>query len=210
MKSRTQKVRLKVCGITSLEDAQAALSVGADFLGFNFYSKSPRFIALERARSIIEKLEGQATTVGIFVNEPGPDEVLKKAQTSGVEMIQLHGDEDARFCEQVGPDRVIKALRVGNDFDPQQVVDVPARAILLDAFDKELYGGTGLTANWKIAAKAAQLATVILAGGLGPENIASAIREVQPYAVDVNSGVEISPGRKDIGKLQSLRLEMDK
>ncbi len=158
MKSRTQKVRLKVCGITSLEDAQAALSVGADFLGFNFYSKSPRFIALERARSIIEKLEGQATTVGIFVNEPGPDEVLKKAQTSGVEMIQLHGDEDARFCEQVGPDRVIKALRVGNDFDPQQVVDVPARAILLDAFDKELYGGTGLTANWKIAGQAAQLA----------------------------------------------------
>jgi phosphoribosylanthranilate isomerase len=209
MNRPSERVRLKVCGITSLADARAALSAGADFLGFNFYEKSPRFITLESARSIIKELGGQATTVGIFVNEAGPDEVREKALVSGVELLQLHGDEDALFCEQVGPDRVIKALRVGIDFDPQDVVGFPAKAILLDAYDAKLYGGTGLTVDRSKASQAAKLAPVILAGGLGPGNIAAAIREVRPYAVDVNSGVEVSPGRKDVGKLRAIRSEMD-
>ena len=190
--------------------ARAALNAGADFLGFNFYVKSPRFTTLENAHGLsLRNLEDKATTVGIFVNEAGPDVVREKAQASGVDLIQLHGDEDARFCKQLGPDRVIKALRVGIDFDPQQVVGFPAKAILLDAFDAKLYGGTGLTVNWTKASEAAKLAPVILAGGLGPGNIAAAIREVRPYAVDVNSGVEISPGRKDIEKLRAIRSEID-
>jgi len=202
-------VKLKVCGITSLEDARVAIACDAEFLGFNFYRKSPRYIAPENARTIIEQLPDNITTVGIFVNEPRPEDVVQILQTSGARMAQLHGDEDAAYCAAVGPEYVIKALRVGDDFDARQVLDTPAAAILLDAFDKTLYGGTGKTANWDVAREAATLVKLFLAGGLSPENIAEAIRAVEPFAVDVNSGVEYAPGKKDAAKLKRLKEEME-
>jgi phosphoribosylanthranilate isomerase len=119
-------------------------------------------------------------------------------------MAQLHGDESPDYCAGVGAERVIKALRAGDDFDARRVLDYPASAVLLDAFDAKLYGGTGRTANWTIAREAARLTRVFLAGGLSPDNIVEAIRAVEPFAVDVNSGVESAPGRKDANKLHDL------
>lgn len=203
-------VKLKVCGITSLQDARAAIDCGADYLGFNFYSASPRFIEPAQAREIIEQLPRRIIPVGVFVNEPRPEDVIIRMHETRVQMAQLHGDEDADYCRRVGAERVIKAMRTGDDFNPDSIYGYPARAILLDAFDKNLYGGTGKTANWKTARRAARLATVFLAGGLSPENIAEAIRAVEPYAVDVNSGVESEPGKKDLPRLRLLREEMEK
>ncbi len=202
------KVRLKVCGITSIEDAREAIDCGAQYLGFNFYRPSPRFIEPASARAIIEQLPRTVTTVGIFVNEPRPENVVVLMHESGVQMAQLHGDEDAAYCRRVSAERVIKAMRVAEDFDPKVVSGFPARAILLDAFDKNLYGGTGKTTNWQLARQAAKLANIFLAGGLSPENIVEAIRTVEPFAVDVNSGVEVEPGRKDAAKLRGLMEEL--
>jgi phosphoribosylanthranilate isomerase len=204
------KVKLKVCGITSLADAQDAISCGAKYLGFNFYPKSPRYIAPATAQFIIERLPREIITVGIFVNEPRPEGVIEILRVSGALMAQLHGDEDRYYCERVGADRVIKALRTDDDFDVRSVSGFPASAILLDAFDAKLYGGTGKTANWEMAREAAKFARVFLAGGLSPGNVAEAIRAVEPFAVDVNSGVESSPGKKDKVKLLKLREEMEK
>jgi len=196
--------KLKVCGITSLKDARAAVACGAHYLGFNFYRESPRYVEPRAAREIIEQLPREIITVGVFVNEYGPGDVIEILRVSGAQVAQLHGDEDAGYCAAVGAERVIKALRAGEDFNPRRVLDYPAAAILLDAFDKTLYGGTGKTANWQIAHEAAKLTRLFLAGGLSPENIADAIRAVAPFGVDVNSGVESAPGVKDERKLRAL------
>lgn len=201
--------KLKICGITSLADARAAIAVGAEYLGFNFYRKSPRYLTPDAARAIIAQLPEDVLTVGIFVNEVQPQAVLASLQAANVQLAQLHGDEDPAYCAAVGAERVIKALRVGDGFEAQQVLGYPARAILLDAFDKNLYGGTGKTANWNVAREVAQLVPLFLAGGLSPDNIAAAIRAVQPFAVDVNSGVERAPGHKDPDKLRQLKQEME-
>lgn len=202
-------IKLKICGITSLEDARAAIDCGAEFLGFNFYRTSPRYVSPEAARAIIQELPGDIAAVGIFVNEAQPRDVIEILQTSGAQMAQLHGDESPEYCSAVGAGRVIKALRVGDDFDARQVLNYPAWAILLDAFDKKLYGGTGKTANWEIAHEAARLVKLFLAGGLSPENIVEAIGAVRPFAVDVNSGVESAPGKKDVGRLKKLKEELE-
>ncbi len=202
-------VRLKVCGITSLADAQAALACGAQYLGFNFYPPSPRYISPEAARAIIADLPDSVVSVGIFVNEPTPAAVLELLRRSGAQLAQLHGDETPAYCAQVGAERVIKALRAGPDFDPPTALSFPATAILLDAFDKRLYGGTGKVADWTVARQTARLTRLFLAGGLSPENIAEAVRSVEPFAVDVNSGVESAPGVKDAGRLQLLKQALD-
>jgi phosphoribosylanthranilate isomerase len=201
-------VKLKVCGLTSLEDARAAIDCGAEYLGFIFYPKSPRYIAPQSARAIIERLPEDIISVGVFVNEPRPEDVDGILRASGARMAQLHGDESPAYCAVVGVERVIKAFRVGDDFDARRVLDYPASAVLLDAFDAKLYGGTGRTANWAIARETAKLTSVFLSGGLSPENIVEAIRAVEPFAVDVNSGVETAPGRKDASKLQALHHKM--
>ncbi len=201
-------VKLKVCGITNYEDAVAAIEVGAEFLGFNFYPPSPRYIAPTAAREIIAQLPPEIISVGVFVNEASPADVLQKLALSSASVAQLHGDEDELYCRMVGASRVIKALRVGSQFDPVSLTGVPAAAVLIDAYDEKLYGGTGKTSNWEIAADIAQSISVFLAGGLSPENIREAVRAVQPYAVDVNSGVEQYPGRKDKEKLQALRFAL--
>lgn len=198
-------VKLKVCGITSLTDALAAVSCGAEYLGFNFYPKSPRYIAPAAARALVEQLPSGVVSIGVFVNAASPETVLDLMRQSGVQLAQLHGDEDAAYCAAVGAERVIKALRVSDDFDVHCVKQYPAAAILLDAYDKKLYGGTGKTANWSLAREAARLTKIFLAGGLSPDNIAEAIRAVEPFAVDVNSGVESAPGVKDAKKLQALK-----
>ena len=198
-------VKLKICGITNLEDASAAIMSGAEYLGFNFYIKSPRFIAPAAAREIIKQLPGEIITIGIFVNLPRPEDVLETLQASGAQMAQLHGDEDADYCLRVGRERVIKALRIDDHFDVNCVLDYPASAILLDAYHENLFGGTGKIANWAIAREAARLTRIFLAGGLTPDNVAEAIRTVQPFALDVNSGVESTPGRKDENKLRKLK-----
>lgn len=198
-------VKLKVCGITSLADALAAVSCGAEYLGFNFYPKSPRYIAPEAARALVERLPSGVVSIGVFVNAASPETVLDLMRQSGVQFAQLHGDEDAAYCAAVGAERVIKALRVSDDFDVHCVQQYPATAILLDAYDKKLYGGTGKTANWTLAREAARLTRIFLAGGLSPDNIVEAIRAVEPFAVDVNSGVERAPGVKDAKKLQALK-----
>ncbi len=202
-------IKLKICGITSLEDARAAIDCGAEYLGFNFYPRSPRYIAPETARRIIDRLPGEIINVGIFVNEPHPKNVIEIMTESGVVIAQLHGDEDADYCRRVGAQHVIKALRVHEDFDLRSIFKYPSAAILLDAFDKNLYGGTGKTANWEIARQAAAKTRVFLAGGLSPENIAGAIHAVQPFAVDINSGVESAPGRKDLDKLRRLKQKIE-
>jgi phosphoribosylanthranilate isomerase len=197
-------VKLKVCGVTSLEDARASVDCGAEYLGFNFYPKSPRYISPAAARAVIERLPDDVVSVGVFVNEPRPEDVDEILRVSGARMAQLHGDESPDYCASLGAERVIKALRVGDDFDARRVLDYPASAILLDAFDAKLYGGTGKTANWVVAREAARLTRIFLAGGLSPENIAEAIRAVEPFGVDVNSGVESAPGRKSPDKLETL------
>jgi phosphoribosylanthranilate isomerase len=202
-------VKLKVCGVTSLEDARAAIDCGAEYLGFNFYTKSPRYIAPPSARDIIERLPDGVIGVGVFVNETRPEDVVEILRASGARMAQLHGDESPDYCASVGAGRVIKALRISEDFDSRRVLDYPAAAILLDAFDAKLYGGTGKTADWAIAREAARLTRVFLAGGLSPDNIIEAIRAVEPFAVDVNSGVESAPGRKDASKLRRLKEKME-
>ena len=202
------QVKLKVCGITSYEDACACLEVGAEFLGFNFFPPSPRYIAPQEAAAIINKLPREIISVGVFVNLPEPADVLEILAISGAEIAQLHGDEDAAYCRRVGMSRVIKAIRPGLNFDPESLIGFPAEALLVDTFDKKLFGGTGRLANWDIAAEIAENSNMFLAGGLSPENIGEAIAAVHPFAVDVNSGVEFAPGKKDKTKLQELRLAM--
>jgi phosphoribosylanthranilate isomerase len=206
----SETVKLKVCGITSLPDAQDAVSCGAAYLGFNFYPKSPRYIDPATAGFIIERLPREVIPVGIFVNEPRPEDVLEIIRLSGVWMAQLHGEEDGDYCERIGAHRVIKAVRPNDGFDVRSVSGMPASAILLDAFDPKLYGGTGKTANWEVAREIARFSRVFLAGGLSPDNVAEAIRAVGPFAVDLNSGIESSPGRKDLAKLRRVREEIDK
>ncbi len=198
-------VLVKVCGITNYEDAALAVAAGAGALGFNFYARSPRFIPPQAARRIIERLPPAVLPVGIFVNEAAPETVARMAAAAGVPMVQLHGDESAAYCAQLSAYEVIKALRVGAAFAPEQASSFPVHAILLDAYSPQAHGGTGLTFDWALARRTRELvARLFLAGGLTAENVGAAIAAVQPFAVDVCSGVEAAPGRKDAAKLRAF------
>ena len=188
---------VKVCGITNLEDALAALEAGADMLGFNFYARSPRYVTPSDARRIIERMPEGLTCVGVFVNEPSPDDVLEIARESGVTSVQLHGDETAEFCRALAEFTIIKALRVGKDYNVESATAFETDAVLLDAYRPDAFGGTGHTFDWSLArATREAVPRLFLAGGLKPSNVAAAIESVAPFAVDVCSGVETSPGRK--------------
>ncbi|HJR06159.1 MAG TPA: phosphoribosylanthranilate isomerase [Pyrinomonadaceae bacterium] len=198
-------VKVKVCGITNLEDALAALEAGADALGFNFYARSPRYIAPEDARRIIRALPASMFCVGVFVNEVDAETVAGKAETAGVAAVQLHGDESPEYCAALGVHRVIKALRVGEDFAPEQAAQFPSESILLDAYSPRARGGTGETFDWELARRTRELvAQLYLAGGLTPDNVASAITAVRPFAVDVCSGVELAAGQKDAVRMRAF------
>lgn len=187
--------RVKICGLTRLSDALEAVRLGADALGFNFWPGSKRFIAPAAARAIIRALPPLVTTVGVFV-DPTRDEARSAAAVSGVQVLQLHGDEPPELCAQLALP-VLKGLRVSG---PETLALLDRYAgvsgFLLDAASPG-YGGSGLTFDWSLAAGAARRATVVLAGGLTPANVAEAVRAVRPYAVDVASGVESAPGVKD-------------
>ena len=196
---------VKVCGITNLEDALAALEAGARLLGFNFYARSPRYVTPEEARRIVERLPGGVTCVGVFVNESAPAEVERAARESGVGAVQLHGDETPEFCRGLSGVETIKALRVGPGYSAEEAAAYPTDAVLLDAYVADAFGGTGHTFDWAHARQTREaVPKLYLAGGLKPENVADAVATVRPFAVDVCSGVETSPGRKSFRLLRSF------
>ncbi len=201
-------VQIKICGITNLEDALEAVAAGAHALGFNFYRRSPRFIEPAAVRKIVELLPMDLLTVGVFVNEAEPDTVVRIADEAGVGAVQLHGDESPDYCGALSGRLVIKALRVGAGYVPEQAMRYPVDAILLDAFDASdsgKRGGTGQTCDWTLARLTRELVPkLFLAGGLAPENVAEAIAAVGPYGVDAASGLEISPGRKDGARMRAF------
>lgn len=195
------RVRVKICGVRTPEEAVLAFELGADALGFNFWPGSPRYISPDTAAEIISKLAPFVTCVGVFVDEPR-EAVSEIAERIRLGTVQLHGDESPEFCAALAPLKVIKALRVGPDFDPSTASDYPASAILLDARVHGQYGGTGTSFGWDAAIAAKDYAQIILAGGIREENVRDAINKVRPMAIDVCSGVESEPGRKDLRKLE--------
>ena len=199
-------MRIKICGITRYEDARTAANLGADALGFIFYSKSPRYISPTNAAEITKKLPPFVSRVGVFVDED-PQRVLDVARIAGIDTIQLHGSETPEYCASI-PLPVIKVFSIRDNFDVsiiQAYKNVNVAGILLDTWDSERRGGSGNTFDWSVAIKVCDKSDkVILSGGLGPSNIREAIDTVRPYAVDVNSGVEISPGVKSPYKMRDV------
>lgn len=196
-------VRVKICGVKSLEEAEIALELGADALGFNFWPRSPRHIEPRAAGQITRRLPAFTSCVGVFVNEE-LDGIRRVIEASGIDAIQLHGDETPEFCGNLEGIRLIKAMRVTDGFDPSELGRFPVNAVLLDSDARSSYGGTGRTFDWTLAIEARRYARIILAGGLNADNVADAIKSVRPYAVDVCSGVEAEPGQKDLGKLRAF------
>jgi phosphoribosylanthranilate isomerase len=196
--------RVKICGITTWDDARLSIDLGASALGFNFYPPSPRSISPAEAWSIIRRLPPFVEAVGVFVNWP-PLVVDAMARAVRLGAVQLHGAESPGEVAELGRKRrVIKAVTVKRGFRPASLRKYRVDAILLDGFARGLHGGTGRTLDWTLARAAGRHARIILAGGLTPENVAEAIRAAEPYAVDVASGVEARPGRKDHAKLRAL------
>jgi phosphoribosylanthranilate isomerase len=196
--------RIKICGITNLEDARLAADLGAHALGFIFYPKSPRSVRPDAARDIIRALPPFVLTVGVFVDEDA-GVVRDIASQAGLDWVQVHGSESPDYCKSLGR-RVIKGFRVRGEeiFGELNRYKGAVQAFLLDAYKSGLPGGTGETFDWDLARRAATCGPIILAGGLTANNIAEAIRVAQPAAVDVASGVEAAPGRKDPVQLREF------
>jgi phosphoribosylanthranilate isomerase len=201
-------MKVKVCGITSYEDAAMALDQGIDALGFNFFPRSPRYVSPMAARRIIERVPPLTVIVGLFVNVPQQEDVSEMARAAGVQVVQLHGDENPEYCRRLREWPLIKALRVGKSQTEDNLEDYPVRAFLLDSKDDVLFGGTGKSFDWNRALEVKKVRPVILAGGLRPDNVQEAIRMVMPYAVDVCSGVESAPGKKDGRRLKEFMDEV--
>ena len=220
--------RVKICGITRLEDARLAVELGASALGFNFYPRSPRYITPAAASAIIRQLPPFVVTVGVFADETDAERVCAVAREARVGALQLHGPRfpaangpivNGRTAANIvrryrvdgltvngmfGDYPVILAVPIRDRLEPEQFAASGVSAFLLDAFDPELIGGTGRTIDWALAREAKKFGPVILAGGLTPENVGQAIRQVEPFAVDVASGVESAPGKKDPAKLRAF------
>jgi len=197
------RTRIKICGITRQEDARLAADLGADAIGFVFWPGSPRHVDIRHAAAIVRGLPPFVTPVGVFVNQ-SLDEIRTIARFVSLGVIQLHGDEPADMCEQV-PGACIKAIGVGHTFDVASLAGWPPPVLpLLDVHDPARRGGTGRPVDWGVAAAAARVRPVVLAGGLCPDNIQDAILQVRPYAVDVSSGVEREPGIKDAAQLRAF------
>lgn len=213
--------KIKICGITNFDDALAAIDAGADMLGFNFYPKSPRFIDIGLCRGITSRLRNHHANiifVGVFVNMPVA-EVYATLETCGLALAQLHGDETPEDLTAL-QGRAFKAIRTTDETETpiadstrlfvtasvSQIrplsTSVVYPALLVDAAVKGVYGGSGVVADWSAAAELPKQVPLLLAGGLTPENVAEAVRQVQPWGVDVASGVESSPGKKDFDKMK--------
>lgn len=187
--------KVKICGITNLDDAIYAAECGADALGFIFYPKSPRFIEITKAKEIISKLPPFITTVGVFVNESIED-IVNTIHECNINMVQLHGDETPNYCSKL-PVKTIKAIRVKGEDSLKKMTEYKTSTFLLDAYSEDSYGGSGKVFNWNLAIKAKGYGRIILSGGLTPDNVREAIEKVKPYGVDVSSGVEEREGKKD-------------
>jgi phosphoribosylanthranilate isomerase len=198
--------KIKICGITNQEDAEAAVHEGADALGFVLYSHSPRYVEPAVAKRIIGRLPPFVLPVGVFVNQD-LDTVRHLFDDCGFALAQLHGDESPGFCESLNRP-VLRAIRLRDRSSFLALAEFKGRAgvrgFVVDAFSNTAYGGTGHTTDWSLAGEVAKAAPILLAGGLTPENVQEAIRRVQPYGVDVSSGVEESPGRKDPDKIRAF------
>ena len=196
-------VKVKICGITNLPDGMAAAEAGADALGFVFYDQSPRRISVEGAAALIRQLPPSVMKVGVFVNAP-EDLVVRASRECGLNLLQFHGDEPPDYCLQFGL-MSMKAFRIRDAASLQALQNYPTDAWLLDAYSPDTPGGTGETFNWDLALQARSLGRpIFLAGGLTPENVSEAAQRAQPYGVDVSSGVEAAPGRKDHAKVRAF------
>jgi len=196
-------VRVKICGITSIDDAQAAIEAGADALGFMFYEPSPRYLTPKEAGAIIRELPAHVARVGVFVD--ADEETIRNTATSaGLDTLQFHGNEPPDFCTQFEL-RTIKAFRVKDGESLGQLAGYGTDAWLLDSYVQGVPGGTGERFNWDLAMEAKQLGCpILLAGGLTPDNAGEAVDQVAPFGLDVSSGVEAAPGRKDAAKMATL------
>jgi phosphoribosylanthranilate isomerase len=195
------QVKVKICGITNISDAIAAVDFGADALGFVFFEESPRYILPEAAAAIINQLPPFTTTIGVFVDEK-PEQVEKIIALTRIDIVQFHGNEPPGMCDVSR--HSIKAIRVKSleSLDPLNNYKDRVSAFLLDTFTPNVLGGTGQIFNWDIAVYAKQFGRIILAGGLTPDNVAEAVKRVRPYGVDVSSGVESKKGEKDHKKMK--------
>ena len=195
-------VKVKICGLTNIDDAVAAMDMGADLLGFNFYPKSPRYVTPEKAESIINKLPAFVDTAGVFVNAL-VEQIHETNAVCHLDWVQLHGDEDPEFCRSLLSHSVktMKAIRVKDQKDIERADDFFTDAVLLDAFDPDKYGGTGLTFDWNVIGHISK--RVFLAGGINPDNAAAAVK-LGVYGIDVCSGIEAEPGKKDHKKMKQL------
>jgi phosphoribosylanthranilate isomerase len=198
----------KICGITTQDDALFATDLGAMAVGFIFYPASPRYITPSQAGTIIENLGERARKVGVFVNTP-PDEINRIVGEIELDMVQLSGNEPPESCQQITVP-VIKALHIGSNFDSGMVEQYDVHAFLLDTYQPDRYGGTGMTFNWSQLGSEKFPRPIILSGGLTPENVMDGIKALQPGAVDFNSGIEARPGVKDRAKMKRLFAVMRK
>ncbi len=194
-------VKIKICGITNIEDALFAISLGVDAVGFVFAESRRRITAVD-ASQIIDELPQSVLKIGVFVNEE-EQRVREILQVCRLNMIQFHGDESPKYILKFR-EEVIKSFRIENENSLKNIPKYKAIAYLLDTYSQEGYGGTGETFNWDLAVKAKKFGPIILAGGLTPDNVVEAINQVQPYGVDVSSGVESYPGKKDPKKLEKF------
>lgn len=194
--------KVKICGITNYDDAAAAMDMGADLLGFNFFPKSPRFVTPEKAGDIVNKLPAFINTAGIFVNA-SIDQIRETRDHCSLDWIQLHGDESPEFCRSLLSHNVktIKAIRVKDQADVEKADTFFTDAVLFDAFHPDKYGGTGDTFDWSVVGHS--IRRVFLAGGINPDNAAAAV-ELGVYGIDVCSGIEAEPGKKDHKKMKKL------
>ena len=195
-------IKVKICGITNLEDALDAVELGVDALGFNFYKKSPRYISPEKAKQIIEEIPPAVWRVGVFVNES--EEVVRDLSvTLELDYLQFHGDETPYYCKQFATP-YWKAFQLKDEKSLELMKKYQCEYYLVDTYAENAYGGTGITGNWDLAKEAKKIGKIFLAGGLRPENVETAIQIVQPDGVDVASGVEDQPGRKSRAKLEEF------
>ena len=196
-------IKIKICGITNLEDALLAAEYGADALGFIFYAQSRRSTTVEKAKAIIDKLPPLTLRIGVFVDEK-PETIRDTINMCRLDGVQLHGSETPEFC-RLFRRRVIKSFKPESDQQIEGIGNYDVDAFLLDSYHPDMVGGTGTTFDWELAVAAKMFGKpVILSGGLNPENVADAIRLVKPYAIDVASGVEAFPGKKNPDKLKDF------
>ena len=194
--------RVKICGIREFEDARDAVLLGADAVGLNFYPNSPRYVEPTQAAKIIEKLPPFVSVVGIFVNHPDPQNLEDFAISIGLHAVQLHGNETPDYCSMIQRVKVIKTFRVDATFRVDTLRSYGSGTFLLDACAPDQFGGTGTSFNWDLVFGANAFGSIVIAGGLNPENVAQAVTSLHPFAVDVASGVESKPGKKDYDKMR--------